>query len=318
MQATNGTKKYKEGDIMANISQNVNIEMLEKLPDGTYKRKYPKTRSDTGVTFDEHLADDTHIPSGLISMWSGLISAIPSGWVLCDGLNGTPNLLDRFIVGAGGNYAVGDTGGEENVTLSSSQIPSHRHSSGTLSTSSDGDHSHSGSSASAGSHSHTKGTLEIGSAGSHTHGSGTYSTSSAGSHSHGSGTLSTNTTGSHTHTVDIKKGTGLVYENNTFIKGVDGTTTTSSSGSHSHSISGSTASEGSHTHSVSGTSASGGSHTHSISGGTSSTGSHSHTITIGTAGSHSHTVSGYTGYIGSSGSHENRPPYYALAFIMKL
>lgn len=43
---------------MAEISQNVNIEMLEKLPDGTYKRKYPKTRSDTGVTFDEHLADD--------------------------------------------------------------------------------------------------------------------------------------------------------------------------------------------------------------------------------------------------------------------
>ncbi|WP_409229108.1 hypothetical protein [Gudongella sp. SC589] len=44
---------------MANISQNVNIEMLEKLPDGTYKRKYPKTRSDSGVTFDEHLAENT-------------------------------------------------------------------------------------------------------------------------------------------------------------------------------------------------------------------------------------------------------------------
>lgn len=57
MQETNGIEKYKEGDIMANISQNVNIEMLEKLADGTYKRKYPKTRSDTGVTFDEHLAD---------------------------------------------------------------------------------------------------------------------------------------------------------------------------------------------------------------------------------------------------------------------
>lgn len=42
---------------MAEISQSVNIEMLEKLPDGTYKRKYPKTRSDTGVTFDEHLAE---------------------------------------------------------------------------------------------------------------------------------------------------------------------------------------------------------------------------------------------------------------------
>lgn len=44
---------------MANISQNVNIEMLEKLPDGTYKRKYPKTRADDGTTFDEHLADET-------------------------------------------------------------------------------------------------------------------------------------------------------------------------------------------------------------------------------------------------------------------
>ena len=51
--------KYKrKGDNMANISQNVNIEMLEKLPDGTYKRKYPKTRADDGTTFDEHLADD--------------------------------------------------------------------------------------------------------------------------------------------------------------------------------------------------------------------------------------------------------------------
>ena len=45
---------------MANISQNVNIEMLEKLPDGTYKRKYPKTRADDGTTFDEHLADITN------------------------------------------------------------------------------------------------------------------------------------------------------------------------------------------------------------------------------------------------------------------
>ena len=43
---------------MANISQNVNIEMLEKLPNGTYKRKYPKTRADDGTTFDEHLADE--------------------------------------------------------------------------------------------------------------------------------------------------------------------------------------------------------------------------------------------------------------------
>jgi hypothetical protein len=40
------------------------------------------------------------IPSGLISMWSGTIATIPSGWVLCNGSNGTPDLRNRFIVGA--------------------------------------------------------------------------------------------------------------------------------------------------------------------------------------------------------------------------
>lgn len=56
---------------MANISQEVNIEMLEKLPDGTYKRKYPKTRSDTGVTFDEHLADSEN-PHSVTKLHVGL------------------------------------------------------------------------------------------------------------------------------------------------------------------------------------------------------------------------------------------------------
>lgn len=40
------------------------------------------------------------IPSGLISMWSGTIATIPSGWVLCNGSNGTPDLRNRFVVGA--------------------------------------------------------------------------------------------------------------------------------------------------------------------------------------------------------------------------
>lgn len=39
-------------------------------------------------------------PSGVIMMWSGSVASIPSGWVLCDGTNGTPDLRDRFIVGA--------------------------------------------------------------------------------------------------------------------------------------------------------------------------------------------------------------------------
>ena len=66
------------------------------------------------------------IPSGVIVIWSGAENAIPSGWYLCDGTNNTPNLTERFIVGAGGGgnssvssnaYAVGATGG--NVTVNS-------------------------------------------------------------------------------------------------------------------------------------------------------------------------------------------------------
>ena len=55
------------------------------------------------------------VPLGGIIMWSG--TTIPTGWALCNGSNGTPNLQDRFIVGAGSGYAVGATGGSANATL---------------------------------------------------------------------------------------------------------------------------------------------------------------------------------------------------------
>ena len=51
------------------------------------------------------------IPIGGIIIWSGAQNAIPQYWQLCDGTNGTPDLRDRFIVGAGNNYTVGATGG---------------------------------------------------------------------------------------------------------------------------------------------------------------------------------------------------------------
>jgi hypothetical protein len=77
--------------------------------------------------------DINSFPAGGIIMWSGAISAIPSGWNICDGTNGTPNLRDRFIVGAGSTYAVGATGGSANATL-----VSHTH----TATVSDPGHSH--------------------------------------------------------------------------------------------------------------------------------------------------------------------------------
>lgn len=67
------------------------------------------------------------MPSGVIVMWSGAANAIPSGWVLCNGSNGTPDLRNRFIVGAGSSYGVGATGGSETVTLTVEQMPNHFH-----------------------------------------------------------------------------------------------------------------------------------------------------------------------------------------------
>jgi microcystin-dependent protein len=57
------------------------------------------------------------IPTGLIVMWSGSVASIPDGWLLCDGTNGTPDLRNRFIVGAGDTYAVAATGGSADAIV---------------------------------------------------------------------------------------------------------------------------------------------------------------------------------------------------------
>lgn len=66
-------------------------------------------------------------PIGTIVIWSGTADNIPTGWQLCDGTNGTPDLRDKFVLGAGTSHAVGTTGGEEKVTLTVGQMPSHNH-----------------------------------------------------------------------------------------------------------------------------------------------------------------------------------------------
>jgi hypothetical protein len=73
-------------------------------------------------------------PQGGIIMWSGSIDSIPSGWALCDGTNGTPDLRNRFVIAAGGNYDVGATG--------DGSIPSHTHAF-SATTNSTGSHTHS-------------------------------------------------------------------------------------------------------------------------------------------------------------------------------
>ena len=61
--------------------------------------------------------------AGGISLWSGSIASIPSGWALCNGSNGTPDLRNRFVVGAGNSYAVAATGGSADAI-----VVSHSHS----------------------------------------------------------------------------------------------------------------------------------------------------------------------------------------------
>jgi len=206
---------------------------------------------------------DYPVPVGIICMWSGSIGSIPTNWALCDGTGGTPDLRDRFVVGAGTTYSVDDN-------------------SGALVTDGGGAHTH--TAASNGAHTHT-----AQSGGSHTHSGGT--TGSGGSHSHtvtvNNHTLTESQMPSHTHDVNIldtvvasspnvlNASTATDNTPNTF-------TSNSTGGGASHNHTGSSGSAGSHTHSTP-TVASGGAHTHS----TDSQGAHTHSTDD--PGTHTHT-----------------------------
>lgn len=56
------------------------------------------------------------VKSGMILIWSGSVALIPGGYRLCDGTFGTPDLRDRFILGAGGAWAVDASGGATSHT----------------------------------------------------------------------------------------------------------------------------------------------------------------------------------------------------------
>ncbi|MBY0434357.1 MAG: hypothetical protein K2U26_09625 [Cyclobacteriaceae bacterium] len=130
------------------------------------------------------------VPSGGIIMWAGSLGSIPTGWTLCDGNNGTPDLRDRFIVGAGNSYGVGVTGGQNSVALTTNEMPSH---------------SHSGFTSTNGSHSHTIG-YQVKS---------TRNQDSSGTWENGNSTSkSTSTDGAHSHSfVTNSIGGGLPFDN---------------------------------------------------------------------------------------------------------
>ena len=133
--------------------------------------------------------------AGMIMLWSGSIATVPSGWLLCDGSNGTPNLRDRFVVGAGSTYTVAATGGSADATLVA--------------------HTHTGTVDSNGAHTHLIGQVNstgiydaAGGNGPNVSSPGNLSTNSAGTHTH---TFTTNSSGSSGTNANLPPYYALAY-----------------------------------------------------------------------------------------------------------
>ena len=297
----------------------------------------------------EFIGDGLGKPGSII-MWAGNTSNIPKGYLLCNGatLNRSsynklykaignqwggsgdnfkiPDLRDRFIVAAGGAYNVGQTGGANNVTLTEAQMPNHNHG-GTSSANhnhshnigvsvnnANANHNHGGEANGAGSHGHTGNTNNQGG---HQHGG---TTATEGRHAHSG---NTDSDGRHDHRYDKPDNAREGDSGNNQRANSVSRSSTDSDGSHSHSFN--TDSDGSHQHNFN-TSGAGG-HAHNV--GVSAVGNHGHDLRINSANAgHSHNANGNastdnynhshnTSSKGGSNAHENRPPYFALCFIIQ-
>jgi len=115
------------------------------LTEGYFYKFILKTSADVTIQTYDNLygiigvapTPATPTPSGVIVLWSGSIGSIPAGWYLCNGSNGTPDLRNRFIVGAGSTYAVDATGGSADAI-----VVSHTHTASSTSTVTDPGHKH--------------------------------------------------------------------------------------------------------------------------------------------------------------------------------
>jgi len=111
---------------ISNIQNSSDITITDTNPGTLSDGQYLKNNNGT-------LTGDTPsgVPKGAIIMWSGSTTNIPTGWTLCDGNNENgqtvPDLRNKFIVGAGDQYPVGNTGGQQQVQLTVNEMPSHSH-----------------------------------------------------------------------------------------------------------------------------------------------------------------------------------------------
>ena len=222
-----GNIEFKGNDDAGNQETYVELkgkitDVTDGTEDSTLEVVVKKDGADKTITFPSETGTlalvsqlSSSFPSGGIIMWSGAENAIPSGWVLCNGSNSTPDLRNRFVVGAGtgSNYSVGDTGGSNDATL-----VSHSHGAGNYGTNNTGGHSHGGN------------------------------TGNSGNHSHGGGNYITNTTGSHSHRWGTDDNIGAQGGNNNpdANGGQNWKAFTDSAGDHYHNVNGNSQSEGDH------------------------------------------------------------------------
>ena len=145
------------GEFTGNVtSHSINPDGNNTRSLGTSSLKWHQVHATNFYGNGSNLTGIEAFVTGMILLWSGAANAIPSGFVLCDGNNSTPDLRNRFVVGAGNSYSVGASGGVNTVTLGTSEIPAHSHSTDNHSHSFDaGNHTHSFSGSGSSSHSHS-------------------------------------------------------------------------------------------------------------------------------------------------------------------
>ena len=125
--ASGGITGNLTGNVVGNLTGDVTGDVTGTLNGpsfGLHTGSVVVPDGDTITGADDSIAEnmihqlliDRGVPFGAILMWSGIIADIPESWALCDGTNGTPDLRDRFIVGAGDTYAELETGGSVNAT----------------------------------------------------------------------------------------------------------------------------------------------------------------------------------------------------------
>ena len=197
------------------------------------KRVLKNTFPDADKAYDmDALTNVAGVPSGTIVMWSGADTAIPVGWRLCDGTNGTPDLRGKFIIGAGGagGVAVRATVGANSLSLETNEIAAH---------------SHSGSVQSGGSHNHSvlPHTLSLSEIPTHNHGGGNHQHTYASGSLVGAGDQGRGITGGVTRYVDQS---GVIIQSEGGNGGHDHGMT--SAGTHTHEMTADQA--GAHKHTV--------------------------------------------------------------------